>query len=66
MVLQASAASALRERNPDAARDALKTVDDAAAQTLKELEMMFQLLDSGAIGGPGLAGATARAAPDPR
>ena len=57
MVLQASAASALRERDPAAARDALKTVDDAAAQTLRELEMMFQLLDSGAIGGPGLAGA---------
>jgi signal transduction histidine kinase len=57
MVLQASAASALREREPAAARDALKTVDDAAAQTLRELEMMFELLDSGAIGGPGLAGA---------
>ena len=58
MVLQASAASALRERDPAAARDALKTVDETAAQTLRELEMMFQLLDSGAIGGPGLAGAT--------
>ena len=58
MVMQASAASALRERDPAAARDALKTVDEAAAQTLRELEMMFQLLDSGAIGGPGLAGAT--------
>ena len=57
MVLQASAASALRERDPTAARDALKTVDETAAQTLRELEMMFQLLDSGAIGGPGLAGA---------
>ena len=66
MVMQASAASALRERDPGAARDALKTVDEAAAQTLKELDMMFQLLDSGAIGGPGLASATARAAPDPR
>lgn len=58
MVLQASAASALRERDPAAARDALKTVDETAAQTLRELELMFQLLDSGAIGGPGLAEVT--------
>jgi len=57
MVLQASAASALRERDPAAAREALKTVDETAAQTLKELEVMFDLLDSGAIGAPGLAGA---------
>ena len=34
-------------------------MDEAAAQTLEELDMMFQLLDSGAIGGPGLASATA-------
>lgn len=61
MVLQASAASALRERNPAAARDALKTVDETAAQTLRELGMMFEVLDSGAIGGPGLAGV----APEP-
>ncbi|MDF2508277.1 MAG: two-component system histidine kinase [Microbacterium sp.] len=59
MVMQASAASALRERDPAAARSALKTVDEAAAQTLEELDMMLQLLDSGAIGGPGLASATA-------
>ncbi|GAA5088643.1 hypothetical protein GCM10025760_11380 [Microbacterium yannicii] len=58
MVMQASAASALRERQPGAARDALKTVDEAAAQTLEELDVMFQLLDSGAIGGPGLASAS--------
>jgi signal transduction histidine kinase len=58
MVMQGSAASALRERDPAAARDALKTVDEAAEQTLGELDMMFQLLDSGAIGGPGLASAT--------
>lgn len=58
MVLQASAASALRRRDPAAARDALKTVDEAAAQTLRELEMMFALLDSGAIGAPGLAAST--------
>lgn len=55
MVMQASAASALRERDPAAARDALKTVDETAAHTLKELEVMFDLLDSGAIGAPGLA-----------
>lgn len=57
MVMQASAASALRERDPAAARDALKTVDETAAHTLKELAVMFDLLDSGAIGAPGLAGA---------
>lgn len=55
MVMQASAASALRVRDPAAARDALKTVDETAAHTLKELEVMFDLLDSGAIGAPGLA-----------
>jgi len=59
MVMQASAASALRERDPGAAQAALRTVDEAAAQTLDELDVMFQLLDSGAIGGPGLAGAAA-------
>lgn len=55
MVMQASAASALCERDPAAARDALKTVDETAAHTLKELEVLFDLLDSGAIGAPGLA-----------
>ncbi|WP_347977886.1 histidine kinase [Microbacterium sp. ProA8] len=58
MVMQASAASALRERDPAAARDALKTVGDTAEHTIKELEVMFDLLDSGAIGAPGLARAT--------
>jgi signal transduction histidine kinase len=61
MVMQASAASALRERDPVAARDALKTVGETAEHTLKELEVMFDLLDSGAIGAPGLA----RAAREP-
>ena len=55
MVMQASAASALRERDPAAAREALKTVGETAEHTLKELEVMFDLLDSGAIGAPGLA-----------
>ncbi|TDN91925.1 signal transduction histidine kinase [Microbacterium sp. BK668] len=55
MVLQASAASALRDRDPAAASEALKTVDKTAAQTLQELDLMFELLDSGAIGAPGLA-----------
>ena len=58
MVMQASAASALRERDPAAARDALKTVGETAEHTIKELEVMFDLLDSGAIGAPGLARAT--------
>ncbi|WP_162564268.1 MULTISPECIES: sensor histidine kinase [Microbacterium] len=58
MVLQSSAASALRERDPAAARDALRTVDEAASHTLRELEVLFDLLDSGAIGAPGLASPT--------
>jgi signal transduction histidine kinase len=61
MVLQAAAAETLRERDPAAARQALQIVGTTAEQALTELEMMFDLLESGAIGEPGLA----RAAPEP-
>ena len=56
MVLQASAVRALREGDPVAARQALSTIDGTAEQALAELAMMFDLLDSGAIGSAGLAG----------
>jgi len=56
MVLQASAVQALRDGDPAAARRALATIDSTAAQALTELAMLFDLLDSGAIGEPGLAG----------
>jgi signal transduction histidine kinase len=61
MVLQAAAAETLRERDPAAARQALQVVGTTAEQALAELEMMFDLLESGAIGNPGLA----RAAHEP-
>ena len=61
MVLQAAAAETLRERDPAAARQALQVVGTTAEQALTELEMMFDLLESGAIGNPGLA----RAAHEP-
>ncbi|MHA6670251.1 sensor histidine kinase [Homoserinimonas sp. A447] len=54
MVLQASAAQALLASNPDAARSALRTVEVAGAQALSELDVLFDILDAGAIGGPGL------------
>lgn len=57
MVLQASAVRALRDGDPSAARHALSTIDTTAEQALTELAMMFDLLDSGAIGSPGLASA---------
>ena len=56
MVLQASAVRALRDGDPAAARQAHSTIDTTAEQALTELTMMFDLLDSGAIGGAGLAG----------
>jgi signal transduction histidine kinase len=57
MVLQAGAADALRERDPAAARAALAAVRTAGAQALSELAVLFGLLDGGAVGAPGLAGA---------
>jgi len=55
MVLQAAAAQTLRERDPAAARHALSIVGTTAEQAMTELEMMVDLLESGAIGSPGLA-----------
>jgi signal transduction histidine kinase len=46
MVLQASAAQALRKRDPAAARRALDTVRTAGEQAMTELGMMVSLLDS--------------------
>jgi signal transduction histidine kinase len=61
MVLQASVVRSLRESDPAAARQALSVIDTTAEQALAELAVMFHLLDSGAIGAPGLAGV----APEP-
>jgi len=63
MVLQAAAAQTVRERDPAAARQALQVVGATAEQALTELEMMFDLLDSGAIGKPGLARAARESLP---
>jgi signal transduction histidine kinase len=58
MVLQASAAQALLASDPDAVRGALRTVETAGEQALTELEVLFDLLDAGAIGSPGLTRAS--------
>jgi len=57
MVLQAGAALALRERDPAAARAALRTVQASGAEAMGELAVLFGLLDAGAVGPAGLAGA---------
>lgn len=54
MVLQAGAAVALRERSPDAAREAVREVERAGAAAIVELDVLFGVLDAGAIGGSGL------------
>ncbi|MGM1028903.1 MAG: sensor histidine kinase [Actinomycetota bacterium] len=64
MVLQASAAGALRQHEPARAREALGIIEVTAQQALVELTMLFALLDSGAIGSPGLAGARSDPLPD--
>lgn len=61
MVLQASAAQALLATDPDAARNALRTVEVAGGQALSEIDVLFALLDAGAIGAPGLT----QTAPEP-
>ncbi len=55
MILQASAAAALRETDPEAARAALRTVAAVGETALTELGQLFDVLEAGAIGGPGLA-----------
>lgn len=55
MVLQAGAAAVLRPTDPDRARAAVRAVQAAGEQALSELEVLFGLLDAGAVGAPGLA-----------
>jgi signal transduction histidine kinase len=59
MVLQAAAAEVQAEREPAAARRALDAVRTAGLQARTELSLLFGLLDAGAIGAAGLAGAAA-------
>lgn len=54
MVLQAGAAAAMRERHPSGAHAAIANVQTAGAQALSELDVLFGLLDAGAIGVSGL------------
>jgi signal transduction histidine kinase len=55
MVLQAGAALALRERDPNAARAAIRVVQASGTEALSELSVLFGLLDAGAVGPAGLA-----------
>lgn len=59
MVLQAGAALALRERDPDAARSAVRSIQTAGVEAMSELHVLFGILDAGAIGTPGIATAVA-------
>ncbi|MFA9446701.1 sensor histidine kinase [Egicoccus sp. AB-alg6-2] len=61
MVLQAGGAAAMREQDPDAAGVAVANVRAAGTQALSELELLFGLLDAGAIGPSGLAATNAPA-----
>ncbi|MEA2330096.1 MAG: hypothetical protein QOH58_234 [Thermoleophilaceae bacterium] len=55
MVLQAGAALALRGRDDAAARAALGAVQRAGSEAVAELDVLFGVLDAGAVGPPGLA-----------
>jgi signal transduction histidine kinase len=55
MVLQAGAAAALADRSPGQSREALATVRSAGADAQVELDLLFGLLDAGAVGAAGLA-----------
>jgi signal transduction histidine kinase len=59
MVLQAGAALALRERDPDAARSSVRSIQAAGVEAMSELDVLFGVLDAGAIGTAGIAGAVA-------
>ncbi|MDQ2624891.1 MAG: histidine kinase, partial [Actinomycetota bacterium] len=50
MVLQAGAASALRPRDPAAAREALRTVEAMGDDALREVDEMLAALDAGEFG----------------
>lgn len=55
MVLQAGAAVALRERDAVAARAAVDEVRHAGEEAVAELDVLFGVLDAGAVGPAGLA-----------
>jgi signal transduction histidine kinase len=50
MVLQAGAADALRESDPVAAREAVRTIETTGARATSELEVLLGLVDGGAVG----------------
>lgn len=50
MSVQAGAALALLDREPDAARHALEIIDDTAVRTLAELENLLSAIKTGAFG----------------
>jgi signal transduction histidine kinase len=55
MMLQAGAALTLRDRDPAAARSAIRAVQAAGTEATAELTVLFGLLEAGAIGPAGLA-----------
>ncbi|WP_324278381.1 sensor histidine kinase [Blastococcus brunescens] len=55
MVVQAGAALALRGTDPARARQSVRAVADAGARALAELDVLFGLLDGGAVGAEGHA-----------
>jgi signal transduction histidine kinase len=55
MVLQAGAAQALRLTDPAAAREAVRSVQNAGIAATSELVVLFGLVDSGALGAAGVA-----------
>lgn len=57
MVLQAGAAAALRDRDPARARDAVSIIRSAGAEALSQVGGLFELLEAGTVGSPGLTGA---------
>jgi signal transduction histidine kinase len=59
MVLQAGAAAAMRDRDPEPASAAVANVKAAGTQALSELDLLFDLLDAGAVGPSGLAAGSA-------
>jgi signal transduction histidine kinase len=50
MVLQAGAAGALRAQDPDAAREAVRTVQATANSAVRELDALTGLIEAGAVG----------------
>jgi signal transduction histidine kinase len=65
MVLQAGAALALRERDPDAALAAVRMLRRAGREAMAELDGLFGVLDAGAVGPPGLAAPAPEVALEP-